>query len=113
MEWVKVDSKNLTDSWQLFTPSLVQGKLFRITQSWDIYPQGAKALIAQSLTNSSPFEFFGIKTFYPSDNIIIKNMLVPTDFLNAEINSRYLLIKFYSRRQFTFNWNITVESFSL
>ncbi|MEH2283343.1 MAG: hypothetical protein V7K90_18760 [Nostoc sp.] len=111
MEWIKINNIILSDSWQLLSPSVAQGDLFRITESWDIYPQGTKALIAQSLTSSSPFQFFGTRRFYPSDNLKIINLAIPADFIAAGINSRYLLMKFYSRRHFTFNWNVTVESF--
>lgn len=112
MEWIEVNNIILSDTWQFLNPSAVEGSLFRITQFWDIYPQGAKALIAQSLT-SIPFQFFGTRAFYPSDNLKIINLPIPTDFISAGITSRYLIMKFYSRRHFTFNWNITVESFVL
>ncbi|MEH1824457.1 MAG: hypothetical protein V7L22_03660 [Nostoc sp.] len=108
MNWVEVNNIVLSNSWQLLTQSLVEGNLFRVSQTWDIYPQGAKALIAQSLTNEH-FEFYKVKSFYPSDDVKILDLTIPTDLISAGFTSRYLVMKFYSRRQFTFNWNITVE----
>ncbi|MEH2243967.1 hypothetical protein [Nostoc sp.] len=110
MNWVKVDNIVLTENWQLLTSLPVDGSLFRITQDWDIYPQGAKALISQSLAETQ-FEFYGTQSFYPSDNIKILNMKIPSEFVNAGITTRHLVLKFHSQRKFTFNWNITIEKF--
>ena len=110
MNWVKVDNIILSKDWQLLTSLPVEGSLFRITQDWDIYPQGVKAIINQSFSNTQ-FEFYGTQSFHPSTNVKILSMPIPVDFINAGITTRYLVLKFYSAREFTFNWNITVEKF--
>lgn len=109
MTWANLGSITLTSNWQLLDQASVGGELFRLSQTWNVDPP-ARAIIVQ-VYGTEPYQFYGSKRFYPSRDQKIIELKVPESFLAAGINTRYLALKYVSRRLFTFQWEISVEEF--
>jgi len=107
--WTPIASLTLTTDWQLLVSTTIEGEVFRISQNWDIYPASFKGLIATSF--NIPYEIYNVRSFYPSTNKKIIQFLIPAELQQAGINARYILMKYYSRRQFTAAWTITLDKF--
>ena len=109
MTWTALGSLTLTKDWQLINTASIGATIFRINQSWDVYPKGVVGCITQVYFDTNHYQ--GIR-FYPNEIPKIINLLIPEDFLKEGINTRYLALKFIQRRTFTFRWNIQVDEFS-
>lgn len=109
MTWSSLGTVTLTYDWQLLELPAVGTEMFRISQSWRVKPC-RKALISQ--VYAIPYEFFGTRYFYPSQEIKDIELPIPKAFLEKGINTRYLALKMSLwAESIDCSWEVTVDEF--
>lgn len=110
MTWVELGTVNLNYQWQLLNSPSVGSETFRITHLFTnneyVY---SKALISQVYGN--PYEFYGTRSLYPSNNLKLLTLPIPNDFKEQGVIVRYLALKLYWRYYISTTWQIKVEEF--
>lgn len=111
MTWVELGTVNLTYEWQLLNSPAVGTETFRVSH---LYNEGdyihGKVLITQVYSN--PYEFYSVRTVYPSRDLKILTLPIPDDFKRQGVIVRYLALKL-SRRYYRYSigWRVKVEEF--
>lgn len=115
MNWNSLGSITPTTEWQLYNVPVVGVELFRIQNFWTIKPYyRMRAYLGQ---------FFGTidevlisRRIYPfKDSIQEIQLLIPSDFKNAGIITRYIGIKLatpYKIGYYAHDWNVRLDEYA-